>query len=198
MIKKLLNYSMLYNLSMNILGSTNSRKKFLSDYTSFFPNDKVLDLGCGPAQILSLLSNVEYTGIDASQDYINTAQKRFPNGKFICSYFDETTKLDGKYDLVLALGLIHHMDEKTSKNLIVNACNILKEGGKLITFDNVLFKGQNWLARWIIKQDRGNFIRSLRDYSSLFPQNKFREIQFDLREDLLRIPYTHVISICTK
>jgi SAM-dependent methyltransferase len=198
MIKKLLNYSSLYNLSMNFLGGANSRKKFLSDYVSFSPNYKVLDLGCGTAQILSLLSNVEYTGIDASQDYINTAQKRFPNGKFICSYFDETTKLDGKYDLVLALGLIHHMDEKTSKNLITNACNILKDGGMLITLDNVLFQGQNLLTRWIIKQDRGNYIRNLREYTSLFPQDIFKNIQFDLREDLLRIPYSHIISICTK
>ena len=72
-----------------------------------------------------------------------------------------------------------------------------KEGSK-VTFDNVLFKGQNWLAQWIIKEDRGNYIRNLREYSSLFPQNTFSEIQFDLREDFLRIPYTHVISVCTK
>ena len=106
--------------------------------------------------------------------------------------------MKGKYDVVFAIGLIHHLDDTTSRNLICNASKVLKDGGKLVTLDNLLFKGQSLFAKWIVKQDRGNYIRNLREYSSLFPQNSFSEIQFDLREDLLRIPYTHVISVCTK
>ena len=183
---------------MRLLGSKRSTLNFINDYTNFKPNERVLDLGCGPAQILSLLPKVEYTGIDTSEEYIKTAKLRFPSGRFICSHFDHSTKLTGKYDVVFALGLIHHLDEKTSINLIVNASNVLKEGGQLITFDNVIYNGQSLLNRWIIKQDRGNYIRNLREYTSLFPQKLFSEIQFDLREDLLRIPYSHVTSICTK
>lgn len=199
MSKNLLKYAILYKSLMNLLGGNKSRKILINDYVLLNEHQRVLDLGCGPAEILNVLSpQINYTGIDASENYISAAQKNFPNQNFVCTTFDNKTKLNGEFDVVLAIGLIHHLNEETSRNLIINASNVLKEGGKLITFDNILFKGQNWLAQWIIKEDRGNYIRNLREYSSLFPQNIFQDIQFDLREDLLRIPYSHIISICTK
>ena len=199
MPKNFLRFAFLYKSLMNLLGGNRCRKILINDYVLLSAHQRVLDLGCGPADILDdLTPNLDYTGIDASSDYISAAKNKFPDKNFICTTFDSNTELKGKYDVVLAIGLIHHLDNETSRNLIINASNVLKEGGKLITFDNVLFQGQNWLARLIIKQDRGNFLRNFREYSSLFPQNSFSEIQFDLREDLLRIPYSHIISICTK
>ena len=184
---------------MNIMGSKKSRKIFINDYVLLSEHPRVLDLGCGPADILNFLTPfIDYTGIDASSNYISAAKNKFPDQKFICTIFDSNTKLDGKFDVVLAVGLIHHLNDETSRNLIVNASKVLNDGGQFITFDNVLYNGQSRLNRWIIKQDRGNYIRNLREYTSLFPQDKFSQIQFDLREDLLRIPYSHVVSICTK
>lgn len=199
MIKNLLKHPFLYESLMRLLGGVKCRNIIINDYMVLNPGAELLDLGCGPAEILSCVNcNVHYTGIDASEDYIHAAQKKFSEQQFICTTFDNDTKLNGKFDIVLAIGLIHHLDDETSRNLIINASKVLKDGGKLITFDNVLYKGQGWLNRLIIKQDRGNFIRNLRDYSILFPQNSFSEIQFDLREDLLRVPYSHIISICSK
>ena len=184
---------------MNIMGGKKSRKIFINDYVLLSEHHRVLDLGCGPADILNFLTPfIDYTGIDASSNYISAAKNKFPDQKFICTIFDSNTKLDGKFDVVLAVGLIHHLNDETSRNLIVNASKVLNDGGQFITLDNVLYNGQSWLNRWIIKQDRGDYIRNLREYTSLFPQDKFSQIQFDLREDLLRIPYSHVVSICTK
>ena len=146
------------------------QKKIINDYIKLNSGAKVLDLGCGPADMLyALPPYIEYIGIDASSNYISSAKNKFQDHKFICTTFDSNTKLNGKFDIILAIGLIHHLDEKeTSINLILNASNVLKEGGQLITFDNILYNGQNWLNRWIIKQDRGNYIRNLREYSYCF------------------------------
>ena len=57
---------------------------------------------------------------------------------------------------------------------------------------------QSKLAQWIIKNDRGEYIRNLRSYTSLFSVESFDEISFDIREDLIMMPYTHVVSICVK
>ena len=199
MPKNFLRFAVLYKSLMNLLGGNRCRKIFVNDYITSSAHQRVLDLGCGPAEILNVLSpQIDYTGIDASENYISAAKKKFPDQNFVFTTFDNKTKLNGDFDVVLAIGLIHHLEEETSRNLIVNASNVLKEGGQFITFDNVLYNGQSWINRWFIKQDRGNYIRNLREYSSLFPQNIFQDIQFDLREDLLRIPYTHVISVCTK
>lgn len=199
MIKNLLKFANVYEFSMYFLGAKKCRKIFINDYVLLGEHQRVLDLGCGPADILNdLPSFIDYTGIDASSNYIRAAKNKFPDHKFICTIFDSNTKLNGKFDVVLAIGLLHHLNDETSRNLIINASNVLKVGGKLITLDNLLYNGQSQLNRLIIKQDRGDYIRYLREYTSLFPQDKFSEIQFDLREDLLRIPYSHFISVCRK
>ena len=199
MFKSFLSKPRFYNLFQRILGSDNSRKKFVESY--IYPNNShnVLDLGCGTADILNYLPKVNYTGIDASANYIKLAKQKFPSlGSFRCATFDENTRLNGKYDLVIAIGFLHHLNKVTCEKLIINASKVLTPKGRLITFDPILYKGQNKFASWIIKQDRGKYIRDLRNYTSLFSKKKFSSVEFDIRQDLIRIPYTHVISVCKK
>ena len=47
--------------------------------------DRILDIGCGPADLLSYLPQVEYIGFDANSKYISDAKRRYGNqGTFIC------------------------------------------------------------------------------------------------------------------
>src|SRR5689334_2036411 len=59
---------------------------YLSEYIKPTPGEKVLDIGCGPADILDYMPEVNYTGVDLSPEYIDAAQKRFGSrGRFQCS-----------------------------------------------------------------------------------------------------------------
>ena len=73
----------------------------------------------------------------------------------------------------------------------------LKKGGRLITFDGCYIEGQSKIAQFIISRDRGQFVRTQDGYVNL-ASKVFSRIEVGLRDDLLRIPYNHVILECTK
>ena len=50
---------------------------YVSEYVQPLPGEKVLDIGCGPGDILENLAAVDYLGFDISREYIEAARKRF-------------------------------------------------------------------------------------------------------------------------
>jgi hypothetical protein len=54
---------------------------------------------------------------------------------------------------------------------------------------------QSGMARWIIKLDRGNHVRTRDEYIAL-ASRQFRNVRVTILHDLLRIPYTHIIMEC--
>ena len=65
--------------------SRGGRSKYVRDYVRPVAKDKILDIGCGPADILNYLPDVDYTGFDSNPKYIVAARKRFDNrGNFLC------------------------------------------------------------------------------------------------------------------
>ena len=56
------------------MSATSFREKIVKKYITK-PNVKVLDIGCGPAEILSTLPNIQYYGFDINPIYINSAKK---------------------------------------------------------------------------------------------------------------------------
>ena len=76
----------------------------------------ILDVGCGPADILAYLPNVDYWGFDISEAYIERAGNAFgTRGHFNCKQLqvDDLDELP-KFDVVLAIGLLHHIDDQVA------------------------------------------------------------------------------------
>lgn len=94
----------------------------------------VLDFGVGPADILSLLikrnKNVDYTGIDISNDFILRLKKEYPSQKFECR--DLSSVESESYDQILALEVFEHIDVPNLKNVYLHLWRILKKDGHLI------------------------------------------------------------------
>ena len=72
----------------------------------------------------------------------------------------------------------------------------LNIGGVLITFDGAYEDNQNLIAKFLAKNDRGKFVRSKEQYLK-FIEMSFKVQQADLRHDLLRVPYTHLLTRST-
>lgn len=102
---------------------------------------RILDLGCGAGYDSKLLSEygAKVVGVDLSDKQIEVAKQNLPNGKFFVG--DITDKLDnlGKFDGVLCLATIMHIDIEKMKSTFENIANILHEGGLLLisAFDGV-------------------------------------------------------------
>jgi trans-aconitate methyltransferase len=67
------------------------RYKIMMDITKDSETDLIslLDFGCGTAQLLEYIrkhlpvANIEYTGLDISEKFIEVASKKFPANRFI-------------------------------------------------------------------------------------------------------------------
>ena len=198
-LKKMLNIPTLYLTYRAIVGGRKATSIFVRDYVRPKCRDRILDIGCGPAETVEHFSNVEYVGFDNNPAYIELAKKNFGDqGHFFCGKIDQVSLKDFEaFDLVLAVGVLHHLDDNESISLFKLAYEVLKDGGRLVTYDGCYVEGQSKIAQFIISQDRGRFIRKKDDYLNLARQ-VFKNVKQDLRDDLLRIPYTHLIMECNK
>jgi len=163
------------------------------------PGARILDIGCGTAEVLHHLpTDAEYHGFDRNEAYIARARRLFPDRRahFRCAEFRGELPDDGtRYDLVLAIGLLHHLGDKDVTNLMQGACNVLASGGRMITLDPVLTDTQSAAARFLISHDRGRNVRRQQEYARL-ARASFCRVEELLDERPMYIPYTGLILIC--
>lgn len=197
-LSSVLNLPAGYRLFRWMVGGKSAWRIYLAEYVKPAPGDKILDLGCGPADVLDFLPAVNYTGIDISPSYISSAKKRFGSrGRFLCgdAGLPVLEEEHGSFDLVLATGVIHHLNDVQAARLFDLARRVLRPGGRLITYDGCYVPQQSRVARWLLARDRGKFVRSREDYLRL-ALACFAKVESYLRHDLLRVPYTHLIMLC--
>jgi SAM-dependent methyltransferase len=193
----LLNFPSIYRLFRTIVRGDGCRI-YLSEYVQPVPGEKVLDIGCGPGDILEDLPAVDYLGFDVNPKYVEAAQKRFGRrGRFFCGDVGLTAieQEAASFDLVLATGVLHHLDDKHAVSLFKLARTALKPGARLVTYDGCFMAGQPKLARFVVGRDRGQYVREFAEYTKLAAE-VFPQVRSFVRHDLLRIPYTHVILQC--
>jgi SAM-dependent methyltransferase len=197
--RRLLGMPALYSAFSQFIGG-NAREIYARDYIRASYGARVLDIGCGPADILGYMpEGVIYTGFDASERYIASARERFGSrGQFFCADLasEPETSLED-FDIVLANGVLHHLDDRQAHGLFEVANSALKAGGRLVTLDGCYVEGQSVIARYLLGKDRGAFVRTESQYRSLAFE-VFGNVRTSIRHDLMRIPYTHVIMECGK
>lgn len=187
-----------YRLLGRIAGIvTDARDTYARQYLGVRPGERVLDLGCGPADILSALPDCEYVGIDVEERYIEAARKRFSRrGTFRClSIEDFVLDAPGSFDLVMANGVLHHFNDSQADTMLRLAGQAMKPGGRTVTLDGCYVQGQSRVARALLRRDRGRFVRDAQSYLTL-AQAHFHDVASDVRHDLLSFPYTLLIMTC--
>ena len=185
-----------YRLFRELVGG--DLERYVAEYVKPRTGDKVLDIGCGPGDMLGALPGVDYLGLDISPEYIDAARRRFGTaGRFLVADVGAATVGEerGQFDIVLATGVLHHLDDERAARLFELARLALKPGGRLITYDGCYVPEQSAMARWVLSKDRGKFVRTREEYVRL-ASGFFSAIQPHVRHDLLRIPYTHLIMFC--
>ena len=149
--------------------------------------------------MLPFLPQCQYLGVDANPACIASARQRYSNrGEFICERVSHhSVQQFGAFDIVLALGLVHHFDDSETRDLFRLGYTALKPGGRMITNDGCYIPRQSAAKRYLLSHDRGRFVRTQQQYLEL-AHTWFQEVNAHLREDVLRIPYTHLILECLR
>lgn len=193
----LLRFPSAYSFFTFVVGG-DSRQRITAAHIRPFAGQRILDIGCGPADILQALPNgVDYVGFDESEMYIQAARRRFgARGQFHCARV--TAELAGRFsgfDVVLAMGVLHHLDDAGCEALFRIARAALRPGGRLVTLDGCFTEAQNPLARYLLRRDRGGHVRTERGYLDL-AKAVFPSVSGRIYEDLMRLPYTHLVMEC--
>ncbi|MEW6521164.1 MAG: class I SAM-dependent methyltransferase [Thermodesulfobacteriota bacterium] len=195
--RKLLAIPVFYSLFRKFIGRDSVRRQYSESHIRAQPGQHVLDIGCGTGDILAFLPEVQYVGFDIDPDYIQAAQQRYGSrGTFFCQPVGEGLNVPAaSFDIVIAHGILHHLDDDEAKTLFRIAHKALKPGGRLITFDGCFSDDQSRLSRFFVSRDRGCHVRRRQAYEAL-ALTAFAGVKVTIRHDLLRIPYTHIILEC--
>lgn len=195
--RAVLSHPVVYEAFQRIMGARRRREWIVRDLIRPFPGMRILDLGCGPAEILdSLPEDVTYTGYDMSAEYIAAAKAKFgARGTFHCRLLEEgeVATLD-PFDLVIGIGVLHHLGDDTARQFMRLAKAGLKPGGRVLTLDACYAPRQNPIARFIISKDRGQHVRDEAGYRAL-AEGIFTDIAGAVRH-WGWIPYTHWSMEC--
>lgn len=201
-LRSLLTVPRIYELSQAAL----YRRRVLDDrLRNLFPGlgtalRRVLDIGCGPATFLAHYGRVadfEYTGFDPSVEYIQKAGKRFPGrGTFLVGTTESFDPgLLGRFDLIVADGVLHHVSDTDVVSIARFARNHLAEGGRFVTLDPVRVPKQHPIASLLMALDRGARIRTASEYHSLLDEGFGSGPTGAIVHGRLRLPYDHWESV---
>ena len=192
----------LYRLLGKMSGRARMWKLFAHDYVRAQPGDRILDIGCGPADVLTELpQGIEYIGFDQDARYIDSARRHHgARGQFFTGIVD-LAHIDhlgaGSFDIVIASGLLHHLDDSQAREFFALARAALRPGGRLVTVDGCYQPGQSRIARLLLDLDRGDHVRSEEAYVALAAET-FASTSADVRHDAAYVPYTLIYLVCTE
>jgi SAM-dependent methyltransferase len=199
-IRSILSTPWVYDLSQELLGASGSRRKVCAQHLRVQPGQRVVDVGCGTAELLRFLPpDIRYHGFDLDAGYIDAARERHGDrGTFTCA---DVTQVPPDAippcDVAVAFGVLHHLDDDGARALLDHLLDRLVPGGRIVTIDPAWQEGQSPIARALIARDRGQNVRDGESYRALFPA-RAAERKLVVRHDLLRIPYTHAIVECAR
>ncbi len=196
-LRSLLANPVVYNCFQALVGEKSGKTRLVRDHLRPRPGDRVLDIGCGTGRTFDYMPDTAYFGFDTSAAYVEEARRRYgTRARFTCARVADAYLPDvPACELVMAIGVLHHLDDDEAIALFQLARNHLADGGRVVTVDGAFVPGQNPLARMLLERDRGQNVRTEPAYVAL-ARTVFGQVRSTVRHDLLRIPYTHVILEC--
>lgn len=178
-----------FELYQALVGASRSKRRFVEGFVRPKAGDRVLDLGCGTGALLGFMpAGVEYVGVDVDERYIAAARKRYgARAEFVCA--DGTSyQPDRTYDLAVAYGVLHHLDDAHVRALL----GVATAATRFVAAEPCTTPGSAALERWVMAHDRGRFIRSEEAYLDLV-RTAFPQASAELVPGTYRIPFTLVV-----
>ena len=198
LIYSFINNPLIYKFIQSVMSGTSLRTSIIKKNITK-NNLKILDIGCGPAQILEHIPECDYYGYDIDSRSIQSAKKKYhkKNHRFFCRKFNkaELKKLP-KFDFVIFFGILHHLSNKEADRMLSLCKKIMKKNSKLLTEDPIFVEKQNMIAKFLIEKDRGINVRKKQQYINLLKKH-FKKIKNKVTHQFF-IPYTWFTTICSK
>jgi ubiquinone/menaquinone biosynthesis C-methylase UbiE len=105
--------------------------------SQYRPGDRILDLGCGPASLWTILKDHLpdlgiLVGVDLSPKMIEEARKLHPDGDFRVGSMFSIPSIAGEFDLVIVSSAFHHVTDKSLPQSLLEISRVMDEHGCLV------------------------------------------------------------------
>ena len=201
-LRSILSLPWVYRLFAHILGIEANRQWFIDDVLWLRDGQKLVDMGCGPADILDRLPAVEYVGLDISDMYIRAARAKFKTrggAKFLSGSVEDWTRdaLTYEADLVLTNGVLHRVDDDDAKKILEFTCRALKDNGRFIFYEPCYLIWQSGISAYFMSLDRGQNIRTEQQWKEL-ANSIFPIVSTNIATSVNRLGYVSIVGQCRK
>ncbi|GBE17357.1 hypothetical protein BMS3Abin15_01199 [bacterium BMS3Abin15] len=202
-LKEALKTPWIYDLFQSFVGEKRARKWIARNIWKCNSGENIVDIGCGTGLILNYLpDDIQYTGFDKNENYIQFARKKFGDrGRFLVGtpsdYLKSGESELNMADIVLCNGLLHHLKDKEVLEVFKLSNRIMAHSGRLVCIEPSFLAKQSTISKWLLSQDRGGFVRSEKEWKEITGK-VFSSFSTSIVTGLLRIPYIHIIIECNK
>src|SRR5262245_48377274 len=167
-IRSMLTLPSVYRLVMRVLGNRANQRWFIDHILALRGDERIVDVGCGPADILDELPvAVQYVGLDISDEYIEAARRRYAHrGLFLTGSVEDwaqDVRVQGA-DLVFSNGVLHHVDDDEAKKIVKFAYEVLSPRGRFVFYEPCYLLWQSRLSAYLMSKDRGQNIRTEQEW----------------------------------
>ena len=133
----------------------------------FQPGLSYLDLGCGTGFLRDHLRDADYLGVDLNASYIAEARRK-RGGCFQVGDALEVSQLPRRFDRIVAIGLLHHLDDAQVRTVLAGVGGRLQAGGEIFILDALWPPGKNCVGRALRQSDNGAHVRTAAEWEQLF------------------------------
>jgi SAM-dependent methyltransferase len=198
---KLLEIPFIWNISQNIFGCNEEKRKL---YRSVFNKPGVLlDFGCADGNTFLAFSDFKYCGIDINKKHIEYANKKyasFSNAKFVCSDILNSSLEINSFDYILFAGTGHHIHWELLYTILFRLIDLLRIGGHLYFFDTIKDpKRKSKILEWLINLDEGKYVRTKEEYSEFFKKTGNLRIgeekEFLIKKHIIPLPTVYFVKL---
>ena len=181
-----------FDAYQRVVGASRSKRTFMETFVRLRSGERVLDIGCGTGALCEYVPpGVFYLGVDVDEDYVEAARARYsPRCEFVCAdAAGFRAEEHGRFDVAIAYGVLHHLDEHQAGEIIRMARAAVGRSGRVAVCEPVRTPDQGRLEAFIMRHDRGKFIRTKDEYVRLVAES-FGQVDAEVVERTYRIPFT--------
>lgn len=175
-IEKLSNYPGLFLFCRGLLEADfREIRRTIREYLPDSENQRVLDIACGPGAFSGLFAADVYVGVDINQRYIEYAQSRY-RGTFHVMDARHIEFSDDSFDGVLVYGLLHHLNDDDTREVLKGVSRVLKPSGRALIIEDIPSESRlNVVGHLLHRIENGHFIRSAEEYRTLLDAHLMKQ-----------------------